>query len=81
MSEFDKLRALLDLPKDTGPTPVTPCRPESRSIPKAAAQEPDALRSPAARRRRPLWPFAIFLVITAIDALYLLAKALIVVPR
>ena len=81
MSEFDKLRALLDLPKDTGPTPLTPCRPESQSIPKAASQKAAALQSPAARRRRLLWPFAILLVITASDALYLLAKALTAVPR
>ena len=80
MSEFDKLRALLDLPKDTGPTPLTPCRPESQSIPKAAPQKAAALQSPAARRRL-LWPFAILLVITASDAFYLLAKALIAVPR
>jgi hypothetical protein len=81
MSEFDKLRALLDLPKDTGPTPLTPCRPESQSTPKAVPQEAAALQSSAARRRRLLWPFAILLVITAGDALYLFAKALIAVPR
>jgi hypothetical protein len=81
MSELDKLRALLDLPEDREPASVTPRWPEPRSIAKAASQEPDALRSPAARRRRLLWPFAILLGITAIDALYLLAKALIVVPR
>ena len=81
MSEFDKLRALLELTKDTRPTPVTPCRPESQSIPKAAPQKAAALQSPAARRRRLLWPFAILLVVTASDALYLLAKALIVVPQ
>ena len=81
MSGFDKLRALLDLPNDTVPTPETPCRPESQSILKAAPQKAAALQSPAARRRRLLWPFAILLVITASDAFYLLAKALIAVPR
>jgi hypothetical protein len=81
MSEFEKLRALLDLPKDREPASVTPRRPEPRSIAKAASQEPDAVRSPATRRRRLLWLFAILLVITSIDALYLLAKALIAVPR
>ena len=81
MSEFDKLRALLDPPKDIEQASVTPRLPEPRSIAKAASQDPDALRSPAARRRRLLWPLAILLVITVIDAMYLLAKALIAVPR
>jgi hypothetical protein len=81
LSEFDKLRALLDLPKDAGPAPVTSRRLEPRTTPKATSEEFKALRSPAARRRRLLWPFAVLLVITAIDALWLLAQALVAVPR
>jgi hypothetical protein len=81
MSEFDRLRALLDLQKDTAPALVTPRRPDPQSIPKAASHEPESLRSPTALRRRRLWLLATLLVITAIDAVYLLAKALIAVPR
>jgi hypothetical protein len=79
MSEFDKLQALLDPPKDREQASVTPRRPEIDS--ECGSQDPDALRSPAARRRRLLWPLAILLVITVIDAVYLLAKALVAVPR
>jgi hypothetical protein len=81
MSEFDKLRALLDLQEDTPPALVTPRQPDPQSIPTAASHEPESLRSPTALRRRRLWPLVALLVITAIDAVYLLAKALIAVPR
>ncbi len=65
MSEFDKLKALLDRPQ------VAEAALAKR---KAEPQEPAALRSPQRRRRR--WPLGLLLAITALDAVYLLAKAL-----
>ena len=65
MSELDKLKALLDVPPPL-PAPTKP---------KAA---PEALLSPQRRRRR--W-LGLLLVILALDAVYLLAKALIFAPQ
>ena len=70
MSEFEKLRALLD---------VAPA--EARSTPKTASHDSEALRSPVARRRRRLWLFGSLLAILAFDALYLVVKHLVIGPQ
>jgi hypothetical protein len=59
MSEFDKLRALLD-----GPPPAVDVA-EARAL---------VQRRTARRWMRPLWK--VLIVLTALDAIYLLAQAL-----
>jgi hypothetical protein len=59
MSEFDKLRALLDAP------------PPAAEVAEARAL---AERRPSRRWMRPLWK--VLVVLTALDAIYVLAHAL-----
>jgi hypothetical protein len=74
MSEFDKLKALLDLrPDDLRSVDAAPAEPWLTSR--------DGSLEPAAPRVRRRWLFRLLLGIVALDAIYLLTEALVAGPR
>ena len=81
MSEFDKLRALLDFPKTASPDPdgVAEVRAAiaRRTMSQGAVQSPSSAAIGTPRRRqwtRPLW--TVLIIVTVLDAVYLLFRAL-----
>jgi hypothetical protein len=81
MTEFDKLRALLDLPPVAGPDPDGGAEARAstrrRTISQGAARSPAGATARTPRRRkwvRPLW--TVLVIVTVLDAVYLLAKSL-----
>jgi hypothetical protein len=73
MSEFDRLKALLDQrPDDLGPVDAAPVEPWLTS--KAGSLQP------AARGRR-RWLLRLLLGVVALDAIYLLTETLVAGPR
>jgi hypothetical protein len=85
MSEFEKLRALLDMPPTAARDLIDGDQAQVLGELRAIARRPTELRSaarpaamaaPPRRRRwtRPLW--AVLIVVTVLDAIYLISHAL-----
>lgn len=83
MTEFDKLRALLDMPRHAGPDPVDLAEARALTERLAMSSRPTQSHSAATRammvrtRRRPRWPWTrllwrVLLVALILDAVYLL---------